>query len=187
MTANKVRKKRPPLNPATLNELALSYVGRFATTRAKLRIYLTRKIRERGWDEERSPNLQAIADDFARRGYIDDAAYAVSKSRTLTGRGYGARRVVQTLRSAGVEEGDAAGARELARQVSLDAALRFAERKRIGPYASEQADMKGRERALAAMIRAGHDFAVARAIVRMTPGEPLDIDKIRETTGLMEN
>ncbi len=55
------------------------------------------------------------------------------------------------------------------------------------PTPAEQADMKGRERALAAMIRAGHDFAVARAIVRMTPGEPLDIDKIRETTGLMEN
>ena len=177
MTVRKVRKQRPPLTPGALNELALSYVGRFATTRAKLCQYLTRKIRERGWDGERPPDLQSVADQFARRGYIDDAAYAVAKSQALTGRGYGARRVDQSLRSAGVEESDAAAAREIARDGSLASALRFAQRRRIGPYATEQSDPKGRERALAAMVRAGHDFATARAIVDMPPGDPADPDE----------
>ena len=50
MAARKPRKPRPPLNAAKLEELALGYVGRFATSRAKLLSYLKRKLRERGWD-----------------------------------------------------------------------------------------------------------------------------------------
>ena len=45
MRLAKQRKPRPPLNSEKLNELALAYVGRFATTRAKLRSYLKRKVR----------------------------------------------------------------------------------------------------------------------------------------------
>ena len=39
----------PPLDEAGLNELALAYVARYATSRAKLLAYLARKLRERGW------------------------------------------------------------------------------------------------------------------------------------------
>ena len=46
---------RKPLNEERLHELALFYVGRFATTRAKLIAYLSRKLRERGWEGERQP------------------------------------------------------------------------------------------------------------------------------------
>jgi len=187
MRHQKGRKPRPPLTSTTLNELALSYVGRFATTRAKLREYLSRKVRERGWEGEEPPDVESIAEDFARRGYVDDAAYALSKSRSLTGRGYGARRVEQSLRSAGVGDDDATGARTLAQQGAVEAALRFAQRRRIGPFAAEEADLKGRERALAAMIRGGHGFAVARAIVKMAPGDTVDADEIGESLGLMEN
>ena len=44
--------------------------------------------------EEREPDLDVLADRFAEHGYVDDAAYALAKSRSLTGRGYGKRRVV---------------------------------------------------------------------------------------------
>ena len=168
------RRPRPPLNRGKLNELALAYVGRFATTRAKLRSYLSRKIRERGWDGEPA-DIDALAERFAAQGYVDDAAYALAKSRSLTGRGYGVRRVEQSLRTAGVEESDCAPAREHARADSLEAALRFAERRRLGPFAAEAGDRKARERALAAMIRAGHGFAVARAIVDLPPGAEINV------------
>ena len=168
------RKPRPPLNRDTLNELALAYVGRFATTRAKLRSYLARKLRERGWDDGLPADVEAIAERFAEQGYVDDAAYALSKSRSLTGRGYGVRRVDQSLRAAGVEEADSAPAREHAQADSVEAALRFAERRRIGPFASEAGDRKARERALAAMIRAGHGFGLARAIVDLPPGAEIN-------------
>ena len=169
----RTRKPRPPLDPARLNELALAYVGRFATTRAKLHAYLQRKVRERGW-EGAAPDFDAIAERFAELGYVDDEAYALSKSRSLTGRGYGLRRVEQSLRVAGVGEDDAAAARRHAEEDKVEAALRFAERRRLGPFAGEPADRHGREKAIAAMIRAGHPFSLARTIVELPHGEPVD-------------
>ena len=169
------RKPRPPLNREKLNELALAYVGRFATTRSKLRTYLGRKVRERGWDDDPAPDFEAIAERFATQGYVDDAAYALSKSRSLTGRGFGIRRVDQSLRMAGVEEEDAAAARDQARADCVEAALRFAERRRLGPFAGQPADRKARERGLAAMIRAGHGFGISRAIVDLPPGADINL------------
>jgi regulatory protein len=181
----KPRRALPPLDSSKLDALALTYVGRFATTRAKLRAYLARKLRERGWDGAGEPDLEAIAERLAGHGYIDDAGYALAKSRALTGRGYGKRRVVTALRVAGVEEEDGAGARDLADTQAVAAALRFAERRRLGPFARKRADdPREREKALAAMVRAGHSFALARAIVELAPGAEIDSDDLAERSGL---
>jgi regulatory protein len=175
------RRALPPLDERSIDELALRYVGRFATTRSKLRAYLKRKIRERGWDGERAADLEAMADRFADLGYIDDAGFALARSRALTGRGYGKRRVVDALRVAGIEEADSEAARAHADAQSVAAALRFAERRKIGPFASTVvSDPKEREKALAAMIRAGHGFGLARAIVRLAPGVRFDPDELAE-------
>jgi regulatory protein len=183
MRHDRQRRPRPPLSSENLHELALAYVGRFATTRAKLRTYLSRKVRERGWDGGPAPDFEAIAERFAAQGYVDDAAYALSKSRSLTGRGYGARRVDQSLRTAGIEDEDAGPARDHAKADRVEAALRFAERRRLGPFASEVADRKGRERALATMIRAGHGFGLARAIVDLRPGAEINLLELAENSG----
>jgi regulatory protein len=63
MTPFKGRRALPPLSHDDLQTMALRYVGRYATTRAKLRAYLARKIRELGWDDPRAPDLE----DFATR------------------------------------------------------------------------------------------------------------------------
>jgi len=187
MASLRGRRALPPLDESGLNELALRYVGRFATTRAKLRSYLARKIRERGWDGAREPDLARIADRFADQGYIDDAAYALGKSAALTGRGYGKRRVLQTLRAAGVEEQDGAAARKHADSEAVSAALRFAQRRRIGPYAeTAPRDPREREKALAAMIRAGHGFALARAIVELSPGVDVDEEELAQRTRVID-
>ena len=95
MASRRPRKPRPPLDPAKLDELALAYVGRFATSRAKLVTYLRRKVRERGWSSDVEPDLDALARRLVELGYVDDRAFAVSKSRSLTSRGH-ARRGVHT-------------------------------------------------------------------------------------------
>ena len=173
MAASPKRKQRPPLDRARLEELALTYVSRFATTRAKLINYLARKLRERGWDGEASgePPLDELAERLVRLGYVDDRAYAVAKARSLTAKGYGRRRVRQALAHAGIGEEDSGEADELAAAEALRAALRFARRRALGPYASARPDPRGRERALAAMVRAGHDFRLARALIDLDPGE----------------
>jgi len=168
------RKERPPLDQKKLEELALRYVERFATTRSKLREYLARKLRERGWKGEREPDTAAISERFADLGYIDDAAYALNKARSLAGRGYGKRRLVDKLRIAGVEEADGEDARAHADEEAMASALRFAQRRRMGPFATHILDPKQREKALGAMVRAGHAFALARKIVDLRPGDSTD-------------
>lgn len=174
------RQPRPPLDKAQLDALALHYVGRFATSRRKLRDYLGRKLRERGWDGETSPDVEVIADRLAELGYIDDAAFAVSKARTMSNRGLGSRRVAQALHGAGISEEDGAPARTLVEDERIDAAIRLARRRRIGPFASAPLDLGQREKAIAAMLRAGHGFALVRAIIALAPGEDIDIEQLSE-------
>jgi regulatory protein len=170
-----VKRALPPLDQKQLQELALRYVGRYATTRAKLGAYLRRKVRERGWDDGPGPDADAIVRRFAELGYVDDAAFALSKSRALARRGFGKKRLLQKLYAAGVGEEDSLAAREHADQEAVSAALRFAEQRRFGPFApTASLDPRNRERAIAAMVRAGHGFSLARAIVDLDPGTHID-------------
>ncbi|HEX8534092.1 MAG TPA: regulatory protein RecX [Allosphingosinicella sp.] len=168
---------RPPLDSEGLQRLALFYVGRYATTGAKLRSYLTRKVRERGWEGER-PDLDAMIKRFKDLGYIDDGAFASSRAASLQRRGYGERRVAQALQAAGIGEEDAADANAQAREGALAAALRFAERRRIGPFAAVELDREARQKAFAAMMRAGHPMEVVRRVLEASPGEIPDSDNI---------
>ena len=181
MTDRRPRKPRPPLNAAKLDELALSYVGRFATSRARLVTYLKRKLRERGWDGSGEPDLDSLSGRLVRLGYVDDRAFAVSKARSLTSRGYGERRVGQALAMAGIGEDEGADARSLAQAEAVNSALRFARRRSIGPFAANAPDPREREKALAAMIRAGHRFGLARAIIGLDPGAEADVEALAES------
>ncbi|WP_300975352.1 regulatory protein RecX [Sphingomonas sp. LHG3406-1] len=159
-----------------LQELALAYVARFATSRAKLVAYLERKLRERGWSDTAAADPGGVADRIAGLGYIDDGAFAGIKTASLLRRGYGKARVKMALHASGIGEQDRAEALEAAERGSLDAALRFAERKRIGPYAEQLLQPPARDKALAAMLRAGHDFATARRILGAAPGDFTDFE-----------
>ena len=178
----RLRSPRAPvsLDSARLEELALRYVGRYATTRAKLIGYLARKLRERGWAGEQEPDLEALAGRLGELGYVDDAAYALAKSQALTARGYGKRRLDDKLRMAGVGDEDSAAAREHAAAQAVDAAIRFAQRRKIGPFATGKADPKQREKAIGAMVRAGHSFGLARVIADMPAGIEVNKNELCE-------
>ena len=76
---------------------------------------------------------------------------------------------------------DAAAADALAQAERVNAALNFARRRRLGPYSSEPLEREGRQRALAAMMRAGHAFGVSQAILALAPGSEFDIESLFET------
>lgn len=156
--------KSRPLTTATLKDLALSYVSRFATTSGKLEAYLRRKLRERGWAGDGEPDPAAIAARFAELGYIDDEAWARARADGLLRRGYGARRVAQTLGAAGIDP-DLRNSVRPGEGESRRAALALARRRGFGPFGGESPDRERREKQLAAMVRAGHGFDVARAVV----------------------
>ncbi len=177
------KRKPRPLDETALRDLALSYVARFATTGAKLEGYLARKIRERGVAEDaegRTSDLDVtgLVTGFIEAGYVDDEAYARARSRDLTARGYGARRVEQALWAAGVEEevrADSAPGEAQSRR----AAVLLAKKRRFGPFSLSEgveisddepdgdplARRKLREKQVAAMLRAGHSYEHARFII----------------------
>ena len=108
---------------------------------------------------------------MATLGYVDDRAFAAARASALSRRGYGARRVGAALHAAGIAEEDAADAREIAASQAWQAALRFAERRRIGPFAQVEMDRPARDKALASMLRAGHPMGIARRFVAARCGE----------------
>lgn len=165
-----------PLDAGALDRLALHYVGRYATTRAKLASYLNRKLAERGWDGEASPPIEALVERFAALGYVNDRIFAEARAASLSRRGYGERRVGEALKAAGIDGEDAAAARAVAKAGAHDAAMAFARRKRIGPFAGEKPDRDGCRRLLAAMLRAGHSFELSRKIVEAAPGDEIEIE-----------
>lgn len=164
------RRPPPPLDAASLDALALRYVERFATTRGKLAAYLKRKVRERGWDGP-PPDPQAIAERMAGFGYVDDRAFAEAKARALVRRGYGTRRLSQALHAAHVAPADAEAALEGSEEQAFDSAIAYARRRRFGPFAAAAPDDRTRERQIAAMLRAGHSFSLARRIISVPLGE----------------
>ena len=160
----------PPLDAATLRDLALRYVAKYATSEAKVRRYLARKLFERGWGGDGPPPVDAVVARLADLGYVDDRVFAEARGRSLSGRGFGARRVGADLGAAGV-------ARELAAEVAatadpLAAALAFARRRRFGPFDPHEPgpakDPDRRRKQFAAMMRAGHGVAETRRVLSGT-------------------
>lgn len=159
-----------PLDAAALDRMALRYVERYATTRAKLASYLARKIRARGWEGD-AVDPSDVAERMATLGYVDDVGFGEARAAALARRGLGQHRVTGALRQAGLSRDDADRLAPAIAARALDAALAFARRRRIGPFGAEIADRDRRQKQLSAMVRAGHDMALARAIICMAPGD----------------
>lgn len=172
---NTGRRKRPPrpLNTASLRDLALSYVARFATSATKLERYLRRKVRERGWEDDEEPDLAALVARYCELGYVDDEAYARARGGDLLRRGYGARRIAQALGEAGIDEAvrhSVAPGEWQARE----SVVALARRRRFGPFFRGDMEPARREKQLAAIMRAGHGFDSARRVVDARETETLD-------------
>jgi regulatory protein len=158
--------KRPPkpLDSAKLEELALGYVARFATSAAKLDGFMRRKLRERGWAGEGEPPIAALVAKCVTHGYVDDTAFARARTGSLLRRGYGKQRITQTLSAAGI-------AAEVRSEVAPDraaqrqAAFALARKRHFGPFGAEPPDRARREKQIAAMLRAGHPLDSARDLV----------------------
>ena len=171
-----VKKPAPPLNAESLRQLALHYVGKYATTQSKLAGYLTRKIRERGWDDERSADIAGLTEQFTSLGYINDAQFAEARSRSFVHRGFGGRRLNEDLRASGIGDADAIHAKAHMDDSIFTAAENFARRKRLGPFAQEAAPQEKRNKQLNAFLRAGHSFELAKRFVYAEPGDFLEED-----------
>jgi regulatory protein len=161
------RQPAPELDAPRLRALAMRYVGRYATTRGKLRAYLKRKIQERGWGEPQSPDLDLLVEEFSERGYVDDQSFALGKTASLKRKAMGAFRIKASLQAAGIDADMIAGVTQVDEEEAMSLALAFARRKHIGPFASSPPDEKMRNRWMSAFLRAGHRAGDAHAVLSL--------------------
>lgn len=161
--------------PADLKGAALDYLDRFAATRARLRQVMLRKIRNsvRVHGDDPAPLFAALEETIQwleAGGFLSDRAYAESKARTLSARGTSRAHIIAKLASKGVETETARAAVDrLAAEYEepeLEAARRYARRRRLGPYrGADDARADCRDKDLAAMARAGFAGRVARQVI----------------------
>ncbi|HSV27978.1 MAG TPA: regulatory protein RecX [Candidatus Omnitrophota bacterium] len=171
------------ITPGYLENAALHYLERFASSSANLRRVLMRKV-DRSlahWGGERetaAAQVDSVVAKLAGLGYVDDAAYAAMKVRSLNRQGKGTRMIRAALSAKGVaaDHADAAlsALAEDLGEPDFDAAIRLARKRRLGPFRPEANRAEMRQKDLAALARAGFDFATARRVIEAASEEELD-------------
>jgi regulatory protein len=168
----------------SLENAAMHYLQRFSASSANLRRVLLRRIeRARRAEATVAPDaetaVETIIEKFQRLKLIDDAAYAAGKATALRRRGTSRRIIGGKLRLAGIDGDGVDAAIEIADaelkplmeaedegpDAELRAALRLAERRRLGPYRAEKERAERRQRDLASLARAGFSFDIARKVI----------------------
>ena len=162
------------IEPALIEEWALAYLARYASSAENLRRVLLRRARRRsGRDSDAEKALAAAIDALLVRyraaGLLDDAAYAAVQARRGLAHGRSLRRIAAGLARKGVAAADAAavlaGLREDGGDPDLAAACAFARRRHLGPFRSDRKQPADRQRALAAFARAGFNRETAERIL----------------------
>lgn len=181
--AKRTRPGPRKVTPKYLENAALFYLQRFATSAANLRRVLMRKVersaRFHGTDPaEGAQWVEALIARFVASQLLDDALYAESRAQSLRRRGASGRTIALTLRQKGVEGGiidtAMAAADEAEERPELAAAARLARKRRLGPYRATEGRREARERDLAALARAGFSYDVALAVIDAEGPEALE-------------
>jgi len=171
---SKRRKVPKPATPDRLEKAALAYLERFATSSENLRRVLGRRVqrsaRLHGTDQQAGfDHIDRLIDRYERSGLLDDGAYARNRTASLSRAGNSKGSIRQKLRAKGVPdsaidtaladlEDEASGA-----SADLLAALRYARRRRLGPFGTS--DPARRQRDMAALARRGFSLDLVRLIL----------------------
>jgi len=169
------RRKLPrKATPKSLENAALYYLERFASSAANLRRVLMRRVersaRAHGTDrDEGAAAIDAIVARFEASGLLNDRAYAEARAGTLHRRGASARKIRATLMQKGVGQDDIEAALGALRDEAADpefaAAVTLARRRRLGPFRPAPDREARREKDLAALARAGFGYDIARQVI----------------------
>ena len=167
------------LTAADLKGAALDYLDRFAATRARLRQVMVRKIRKSAHlhGDDPAPLLAALDETIKWlevSGFLSDRAYAEAKARALSARGTSRHHIIAKLAAKGVEPEAARAAIDRLsveyEEPELEAARRYARRRRLGPYRTEdETRAECRAKDLAAMARAGFAGRIAKQVIDAEP------------------
>lgn len=187
--AERYRSRGRPTDPGpapsrdVLHEAALAYLARGSATAATLTRVLDRKIMSWARRAERAigdrelvaadvtrcrASVEAIVVRFREVGLINDAAYAESRARSLSRAGRSRRAISAHLAAKGIDAETAREALPNDAAIEIAAALAFAKKRRIGPYAHDAImTREAKQKAIAAMARAGFAFRTCERALGM--------------------
>jgi regulatory protein len=167
------------ITAASLNDIALQYLERFASSAENLRRVLTRRVRRAAAHHGSDPAedaalVEALIARFQQSELLDDERYAAAKAASLQRRGGSRRAIAGRLAQQGVAAELIAGTlQDLAVETGagdLVAACAFIRRRRLGVYRASaprpgtpEKDMAMKD--MAALARAGFSLEIARRIL----------------------
>ncbi len=176
-----------PITAKYLQNAATFYLERYPSTAEGLRRVLNRRVRKAEmFQAPIMDNVQqaisVIVQKFVDAGMIDDKAFAQTKARALHRRGSSTKLMRQRLQHAGVDAETLAQAmagldEELnvdPRQREWTAAVALARRRKLGPFRPEKDRKDRRAKDLAAMVRGGFDYQLARKVIDAADTDALD-------------
>lgn len=182
-TDDPARKTRQPqrMTPEEMRRVAVAHLQRFPCSKAHLRRVLRRKIRRstHHYGDDEAPLLaaaEAAIDDLDGGALLDDRRYAGALASSLHRRGKSLRAIRQKLREKGVDGETTAEALSALGEgpgdPDLRAAIRYARRRRLGPFQRTAARrVERRQKDLAALGRQGFGYAIARRVIDADPDE----------------
>jgi regulatory protein len=161
-----------------LNNVALYYLGRYAATEHSLRQVLHRRLRRNQAlkDTAALALVEATIQKARDLHLFNDAQFAQSKTQSLNRAGKSRRVIMGKLQQKGVAPALIAAAWETQAASGDDpeyaAALRFAQRKKLGPYG--QAGRVDYKKQIQQFARAGFSYALAKQVLQIPKGEDDD-------------
>jgi regulatory protein len=179
MSDDRPRRRVPkPMTKRRLRNIATHYFTQRTTTRGHLRRLLMNRIRtslrhHEGSETEMAGWLDAILDDLERMGLLNDRAWATSRLERLRRQGHSERVIRTRLRAKLVPPALIDELLEDRPIDPLEAAIRFARKRRIGPFREGDRAAR-RDKDLGKLARGGFPYDIAREVLDLDAEEALD-------------
>lgn len=168
-----------------LTNKALHYLGRYASTSARLETVL-RKFAKRKLEEAEpallDSTIKQVIESCIRLGYIDDEAFIRNQFRQGLRSGHSQKRILLKLAQRGISRDMALRVMQNSDEdglpddeAELAAALIYARKKSVGPFSRPPLDTpEARQKHLGKLARNGFSFEIARKVMGLAGADEAD-------------
>ena len=160
-------KKLKKISKQRLKNIALYYLKRFESSTENLRQVLKRRTDDYAYHDNEFNKQEAytwiedILSDFERLKYLDDTRYAQIKIKGYLNAGKPARYIKAKLQQKGIKANLIDNILDEEIYNPFEMALKFAKKKKIGPYRKDETCRKeNKQKDMASLIRAGFDYDI---------------------------
>lgn len=160
-----------------IQNAAYRYLERYATSEENLKFILRRKVERIVVNHKDSEKIRQDAaqwiEDVVQKavkiGLVDDLLYATSKMNTFMASGNSISIIKNKLRAKGVQQEVIAAVIEAAKEqepdINFKNAIKYAKRRRFGPFRVREPEERTSDKEKAAMARAGFSYGEVKKVL----------------------